>query len=83
MPGPGQRVKYPRGLLWRMKQIRKSKGKNKRPSGEMSPSRGRGGSGGYGPQPPWGGSKGGRVGKSSGGSVSTRLSKAGPVGKPN
>ena len=27
--------------------------------------------------------KGGRVGKSSGGSVSARLSKAGPVGKPN
>ena len=28
-------------------------------------------------------SKGGRVGKSHGGSVSTRLSGAGPVGKPN
>ena len=28
-------------------------------------------------------SKGGRVGKSHGGSVSTRLSSAGPVGKPN
>ena len=27
--------------------------------------------------------KGGRVGKSSGGSVSSRLSKAGPVAKPN
>ena len=28
-------------------------------------------------------SKGGRVGKAHGGSVSSRLSKAGPVGKPN
>ena len=28
-------------------------------------------------------SKGGRVGKSHGGSVSSRLSKSGPVGKPN
>ena len=28
-------------------------------------------------------SKGGRVGKAHGGSVASRLSKAGPVGKPN
>jgi len=29
MPGPGQRVKYPRGLLWRMKKNRKNKRKQK------------------------------------------------------
>ena len=87
MPGPGQRVKYPRGLLWRMKQNRKSKGKNKarKDVSKQQPLTGPsgGGRGGYGPNQPWGGSKGGRVGKSSGGSVSSRLSKAGPVGKAN
>ena len=32
---------------------------------------------------PWGGSEGGRVGKSSGGSIRAKLSSGGPVGKPN
>ena len=89
MPGPGQRVKYPRGLR-RLKKTRKSKGKMKalprRDDDDMSPEGppvGGTGGGGTGGKPPWGGSKGGRVGKSSGGSVSSRLSKSGPVAKPN
>ena len=84
MPGPGSRQKYPRGLLWRMKKNRKSKGKRKAlPRRDAYDYTRGGGTGGSGPKPPWGGSKGGRVGKSSGGSVSARLSKAGPVGKAN
>ena len=78
MPGPGQRVKYPRGIRWkRFKKQKPTKGIRKRPSEAKG--------GGQKPltKGPWGGSEGGRVGKSSGGSVSSRLSKAGPVGKPN
>ena len=87
MTGQGQRVKYPRGLR-RWKKNRKSKGRMKalprRDNDAMSPEGPRGGgTGGGGRIPPWGGAKGGRVGKSSGGSVSSRLSKAGPVGKAN
>ena len=91
MPGPGQRSKYPRGLR-RWKKNKKSKSQMKerlssrprRDNDAMSPEVPQGGgTGGYGPKPPWGGAKGGRVGKSSGGSVSSRLSKAGPVGKAN
>ena len=43
----------------------------------------KGGMGKFPREDPWEGSKGGRVGKFSGGSVSARLSKAGPVAKPN
>ena len=91
MPGPGQRVKYPRGLR-RWKKNKKSKSQMKerlssrprRDNDAMFPEGPRGGgTGGGGRIPPWGGAKGGRVGKSSGGSVSSRLSKAGPVGKAN
>ena len=75
MPGPGQRVKYPRGIRWkRFLKQKPTKGKKKRPSEAKQ---------GGGQKPlTWGGSKGGRVGKSSGG-VASRLSKSGPVGKPN
>ena len=87
MPGPGQRSKYPRGLLWRMKKNRKSKGKRRTPPPSQdvgSPEGPRGGGTGSGIiDPPWGGAKGGRVGKSSGGSVRDRLSSGGPVAKAN
>ena len=79
MPGPGQRVKYPRGrgIAWHLKQNRGSKGKNKRPSnlmdnsgpkqiaGVMSIAGGKTNQsgGGYGPKPPWGGKTGGEVDK--------------------
>ena len=70
MPGPGQRVKYPRGIRWkRFLKQKPTKGKKKRPSEAKQ--------GGQKPltKGPWGGSKGGRVGKSSGGVM--------PVAKPN
>jgi len=74
MPGPGSRQKYPRGLLWRMKQNRKNKGKKqKRPEGPQGG--GREPTGGAFPgipdERPPGGASGGRVGEySSGGVVS-------------
>ena len=77
MPGPGQRVKYPRGIRWkRFKKQKPTRGKKRIPSEAKG--------GGQKPltKGPWGGSKGGRGGKSSGG-VASRLSKSGPVGKPN
>jgi len=79
MPGPGQRVKYPRGIRWkRFKKQKPTRGKKRIPSeakqggGQKGLTKG-----------PWGGSKGGRVGKSSGGSIRTKLSSGGPVAKPN
>ena len=63
-------------LAQRFKKQKPTKGIRKRPSEAKG--------GGQKPltKGPWGGSKGGRVGKSSGG-VASRLSKSGPVGKPN
>ena len=65
MPGPGQRVKYPRGPRSFMKKLKGMKkiarSKSKKP--ETGPSG----------KPPWGGSKGGRVGKSSGGPAVTKV----------
>ena len=67
MPGPGQRVKSPRGrgFLWGMKKGRKSKEKSRSQTTARIPGTptGRGGgSGGYrGGLPPWGASGGGPV----------------------
>ena len=75
MPGPGQRVKYPRGSRGFFKRFKGLKGLKK--SKSQKPETGPSG------KPPWIGAKGGRVGKAHGGSVSARLSKSGPVAKAN
>jgi len=83
MPGPGSRQKYPRGKrgglsLWKKHKLKGSK--RARPTRSVSPGAprvagtpgGSGGGGGYGPNPPWGGSKGGVVRKQAGGFVHRR-----------
>ena len=85
MPGPGQRVKYPRGRrgFWGLKGSKIARSKREK---EETPQKVKGGGAGGGrrkPTPPWKGSKGGRVGKAHGGAVSARLSKSGPVAKAN
>ena len=83
MPGPGSRQTYPRGRRGFLKGLKKI-GSKRRPrprrSDPLSPGAprvagtpgGSGGGGGYGPNPPWGGSKGGVARKQAGGFVHRR-----------